>query len=85
MRCVGAVTIGLTLSACVSGSDRPGIRVSDDFTYYEPFDNSRDWGSRYLVGPPAPLANRQILDYSISRGGQRPVPSLPTKILNELP
>jgi hypothetical protein len=21
-------------------------------TFYEPFDNSRDWGPAYLVGPP---------------------------------
>jgi len=36
----------------------PGPRLGDSdrqaysMTFYEPFDNSRDWGPAYLVGPP---------------------------------
>jgi len=36
----------------------PGPRLGDSgrqaygITFYEPFDNSRDWGPAYLVGPP---------------------------------
>ena len=27
-------------------------RLSDQFSLYEFYDNSRDWGPSYLVGPP---------------------------------
>jgi hypothetical protein len=30
-----------------------GVRVSHDLGFYDLFDNSRDWGPSYLVGPPA--------------------------------
>ncbi len=29
-----------------------GLRVSQNLGFYDMFDNSRDWGPSYLVGPP---------------------------------
>jgi hypothetical protein len=49
--------IGMALSAaCTLSStyDRKGQHPNDyGVDLYEPFDNSRDWGPSYLVGPPS--------------------------------
>ncbi len=28
------------------------LRLGQDLSIYQPYDNSRDWGPSYLVGPP---------------------------------
>jgi hypothetical protein len=52
----GAVALlSVSFGGCVStaGGDGQGARVSDNFEVYAPFDNERDWGPSYLIGPPA--------------------------------
>jgi len=34
------------------GYDEPQLRIGNNLNLYEMFDNSRDWGPSYLVGPP---------------------------------
>lgn len=55
-------------------------------TLYEPFDNSRDWGPGYLVGPPlrAKLypndhGNRTADSVLHPAPGPAPAPSIPTR------
>jgi len=43
------------LHACANFGGDPGrAGLRDDFSYYEPFDNSGEVGPAYLVGPPPP-------------------------------
>jgi len=54
---VAASTCILMLALCAACTV-PGPPLDDSgrqaysMTFYEPFDNSRDWGPAYLVGPP---------------------------------
>ncbi len=61
------------------------VRLSDDFSFFEPFDNSRDWGPNYLVGPPRPLMNRPTQGANQSTMQARPLPSIPSRPLPQLP
>jgi len=43
------------LSACAILRGHPaGTRLSDDLSYYGPFDNAGQTGPTYLIGPPPP-------------------------------
>jgi hypothetical protein len=47
--------LGLALSAgCATQppSDSREVRIGDNLNIYDMYDNSRPWGSSYLVGPP---------------------------------
>jgi hypothetical protein len=51
-----AITVSLLIMSCggcasTGGLGGGGARISN-FRVYAPFDNSRDWGPNYLVGPP---------------------------------
>ena len=60
-------------------------RVTDDLSVYKLFDNSRDWGSNYLVGPPNSGDDRRVAgDDSFPRQSQQ-VPSMPSPTLPQLP
>lgn len=54
---IGALAV-LLVAACSSACVFSGRNPDDDaptgygITFYEPFDNSRDWGPGYLAGPP---------------------------------
>jgi hypothetical protein len=37
-------------------------RLSDNFELYAPFDNERDWGPSFLVGPPQQVRDQNRLD-----------------------
>ncbi len=47
--------LALCFSGCTVSPVRydGGHRVSQNLGFYDLFDNSRDWGPSYLVGPPA--------------------------------
>jgi hypothetical protein len=50
--CAAGLLMGL--GACVSTPrGAQSARVSNNFEVYAPFDNQRDWGPSYLVGPPS--------------------------------
>jgi hypothetical protein len=52
---VGGFIITGALNGCANFGGDPGrARLNDDFSYYEPFDNSGETGPAYLVGPPPP-------------------------------
>ena len=58
---VGGLVIGGGLIACANFGGDPGkTRLSDDFCYYEPFDNSGEIGPAYLVGPPRPARSDSV-------------------------
>jgi hypothetical protein len=44
--------LGFSLAGCVSTNDGHGARLTDNLEIYAPFDNERDWGPSFLVGPP---------------------------------
>jgi hypothetical protein len=50
----GAVAVlSASFAGCVStAGDGDGARLSDNLKISAPFDNERDWGPSYLVGPP---------------------------------
>jgi hypothetical protein len=51
----GCAILLLTFSfdgCATSAADDNAVRVGNDLSIYVPFDNSRDWGPSYLVGPP---------------------------------
>jgi hypothetical protein len=56
-RRIAVCGVGMALSAACalsSSYDRKGQHPNDyGVDLYEPFDNSRDWGPAYLVGPPS--------------------------------
>ncbi len=61
-----ALTAACTLS---SSSERMGQHPNDyGVDLYEPFDNSRDWGPSYLVGPPSNAAEYPRSDFKRSPG-----------------
>jgi hypothetical protein len=46
--------LAASFGGCVStAGDGHGARLSDNLEIYAPFDNERDWGPSFLVGPPA--------------------------------
>jgi hypothetical protein len=52
-RIAGALFLLCGLSACANFAENPPrARLSDDFSYYEPFDNAGETGPNYLMGPP---------------------------------
>jgi hypothetical protein len=69
------------MDGCATFSGYPAkTRLSDDFSYYEPFDNSTETGGPdYLVGPPSPLGNAQL--HQSSDNSQRVLPSIPDRSL----
>ena len=77
-----ALTAACTLS---SSSDRMGQHPNDyGVDLYEPFDNSRDWGPSYLVGPPLrdrvypnDNSNRTADSVLTPPASRRAVPSIP--------
>jgi hypothetical protein len=68
--------------ACVlSGTGEHGYAVK----FYEPFDNSRDWGPGYLVGPPRDRRpseddhGKSDSDHSVQLApATHPLPTIPT-------
>jgi hypothetical protein len=50
--CIGAAAL---LAGCAAqpASDEREVRVGDNLNLYDMYDNSRDWGPSFLVGPPA--------------------------------
>ena len=51
--CSGAIALLVLSSGCVIGTGyTEGDRRGYDLHVYKLFDNSRDWGPSYLVGPP---------------------------------
>jgi len=79
--------IALTAACTLSSSyDREGQHPNDyGVDLYEPFDNSRDWGPSYLVGPPSNAAEYPRSDFRPSPGnvvslapGVGAAPSIPS-------
>jgi len=76
----------LVIAGCAANSAyHVKTRVNDDFSFYEPFDNSRDWGPDYLVGPPRPVSARPITDDRSAVMQSQSIPSIPTRPLPSLP
>jgi hypothetical protein len=76
----GTLLMLFGLSACVSFGGDPGrARLSGDFSYYEPFDNSSETGPNYLIGPPVP-GNAKLGDLPDSNTA-RSFPTIPDKTL----
>ena len=48
---LGCLLIGLAAGCASRAPDRTAL-VSDNLRLYDLYDNSRDWGPSYLVGPP---------------------------------
>lgn len=46
------LTVAFGGCAFTRGYDEQRLRISNNLTLYEMFDNSRDWGPSYLVGAP---------------------------------
>lgn len=68
------------LSACANFVGTPSrVRLSDDFSYYEPFENSTQIGPDYLIGPPPP-DDVEVHHWSDSRR-TKPLPSIPDRSL----
>lgn len=53
-RTIPFVLVGSVLVGCATqgSNDQGAVRVSNDLQFYELYDNSRDWGPSFLVGPP---------------------------------
>jgi hypothetical protein len=61
-------------------------------TLYEPFDNSRDWGPSYLMGPPLrdkiypnDDSNRTADSVLVPQRSRKAVPSIPDRFPDPLP
>jgi hypothetical protein len=68
------------LDACANFGGIPGrTRLSDDFSYYEPFDNSGEIGPNYLIGPPPP--SNQVIHRLSDSNAARSLPSIPNRSL----
>lgn len=85
----------LSCSDCTvtgAGQAADGHHEAYGMTFYEPFDNSRDWGPGYLVGPPLrdkiypnDDGNRTADSVLKPPESRRAVPSIPDGIPNPLP
>lgn len=86
---IALCALGLALSAACtlsSADDRKGQHPNDyGVDLYEPFDNSRDWGPAYLVGPPNNAAQYPRRDFQRPPGnvirlspGAGSAPSIPS-------
>jgi hypothetical protein len=79
------LTVGGVMSLCVIGgcANFSGVsgsaRLSDDFSYYEPFDNAGALGPDFLVGPPPPRpdVHRQMSTADLADS----LPSIPDRSL----
>jgi hypothetical protein len=49
---LAAATLAFGLGGCATTGDGHGARLNDHVQVYAPFDNERDSGPGYLVGPP---------------------------------
>ncbi|MGA2778615.1 MAG: hypothetical protein ABSF94_13750 [Steroidobacteraceae bacterium] len=89
------IALGLLAIALCSACTLPGPKPDDGsqregygFAIYEPFDNSRDWGPGYLVGPPL-RPKLYPNDYSNRSAGSvlhpATAPSIPTGSPNSDP
>jgi hypothetical protein len=69
------------LTGCAHFSGEPArTRLSDDFSYFEPFDNAGEIGPTYLVGPPPPP--RPVTNPRMSHSvPMRSLPSIPDQSL----
>jgi hypothetical protein len=68
------------LSACANFAGNPSrARLSDNFSYYEPFDNAGESGPNYLIGPP-PLRNAVVQSLPDAKTAM-PLPSIPNRTL----
>ncbi len=83
-----ALTALALCAACTVPVSRSedGSREGYAITLYEPFDNSRDWGPSYLVGPPLrpklysnDHGNRTADSVLHPAPGPVPAPSIPTR------
>lgn len=54
-----SIAAGLGVAALIAGcaghppSDEREVRLGDNLRLYDMYDNSRDWGPGFLVGPPS--------------------------------
>jgi hypothetical protein len=79
-RLCGAMLVLAGVAGCATSSTTtPRTRLSDDFSFYEPFDNSNDAGPNYLVGPPAPPRNEPSQRFP--SGASPSFPSIPNESL----
>jgi hypothetical protein len=68
------------LSACANFGGNPArTRLSDDFSYYEPYDNAGEIGPNYLIGPPPP--NNALVHNLPDSKAARSLPSIPNESL----
>ncbi len=81
-----AVVVMFCADCTVTGAGQApdGHREAYGMTFYEPFDNSRDWGPSYLVGPPLrdrvypnDNSNRTADSVLTPPASRRAVPSIP--------
>ena len=87
-----AIALLVLSSGCaISAGYNDGVRRGYDLHVYKLFDNSRDWGPSYLVGPPgrhfgygARVDDRRstTIDERVSPPDfEAPVPTLPLPVL----
>jgi hypothetical protein len=50
-----AAAVAMLVAGCATqpASDHRAARLTDNLQIYDMYDNSRDWGPAFLVGPPA--------------------------------
>jgi hypothetical protein len=53
-------------------------RLNDNFQLYAPFDNQRDWGPSFLVGPPQQLGDQNRLQNSTAPHATETAPTDPS-------
>lgn len=49
---LAAATLALGLGGCATTDDGRGARLTDNLEVYAPFNNERDSGPGFLIGPP---------------------------------
>ncbi len=75
----GTLLMLLGLSACANfGVNNGSARLSGDFSYYEPFDNSGETGPNFLIGP-SPRSKAKVDD--LPSDADRSFPSIPDRSL----
>lgn len=78
-RIAGALFVLCALSACANfAGNSARARLSDDFSYYEPFDNAGEAGPNYLIGPP-PSRNAVVRNLPDAKAAS--LPSIPNRSL----
>jgi hypothetical protein len=79
-RIAAALLMLFGLGACASFGGNPArTRLSEDFSYFEPFDNSGETGPNYLIGPPPP--RNALVHHLPDSTAARALPSIPNESL----